>query len=135
MTDKEYTPIGEHHIIDCFGCKTNKLNDGLYLNKLIRKAIKDGNATLLNCFSHQFEPQGVTVVATLSESHVSIHTYPEHNFAFLDVFTCGETANAQKIVKTILKALIPEKTSATNGSIKRGFSARENGRYQQTTKN
>ena len=53
-------------------------------------ASKQCNSTLLTLNSHKFEPQGVTCVAMLAESHISIHTWPEEGFAVCDVFTCGD---------------------------------------------
>ena len=52
-------------------------------------------STLLQLVSHQFEPQGVTALALLAESHMSIHTWPENGYAAIDVFTCGRTATPE----------------------------------------
>ena len=55
------------------------------------EAINKTKLTLLDISAHKFQPQGVTIVALLSESHISIHTWPENGSAALDVFTCGDT--------------------------------------------
>ena len=55
--------------------------------------MSEAGATLCEVMSHRFAPQGVTVLAMLAESHASVHTYPELGTVFVDVFTCGETAD------------------------------------------
>jgi S-adenosylmethionine decarboxylase len=56
----------------------------------MKEASRQGMATLLNLISHKFHPQGVTALALLAESHISIHTWPENGYAAVDVFTCGQ---------------------------------------------
>nr|MCH9714848.1 adenosylmethionine decarboxylase [Cyanobacteriota bacterium] len=60
------------------------------LRDTITTAAKRAGATLLNLITHRFEPQGVTGLALLAESHISIHTWPESGYAAVDVFTCGD---------------------------------------------
>lgn len=62
--------------------------------------------------SKQFEPQGATVLVLLSESHLSIHTYPERGFAAIDCYTCGETVDPQIAIDYLVRVLKPEKTYA-----------------------
>ena len=66
----------------------------------------------------RFEPQGVTVLALLSESHASLHTYPEEGSIFIDVFTCGHTAQPERAVELLAEALRPE--SVNTRTIRRG---------------
>ena len=56
---------------------------------VMERAAREGGATVLNAYCHRFTPQGVTVLLALSESHASIHTYPEYGACMVDVFTCG----------------------------------------------
>lgn len=70
-------------------------------------------ATVLSVQSKQFEPQGATVLVLLSESHLSIHTYPEKGFAALDCYTCGETVDPQLAIDYMISVLKPEQTHAT----------------------
>ena len=77
-------------------------------------------ATVLSVQSKQFEPQGATVLVMLSESHLSIHTYPERGFAALDCYTCGETVDPQLAIDFMVSVLKPEtfyakKLSSRNG--------------------
>ncbi|MMZ61379.1 S-adenosylmethionine decarboxylase proenzyme precursor [compost metagenome] len=66
-------------------------------------------ATVLSVQAQQFEPQGATVLVMLSESHISIHTYPERGFAALDCYTCGETVDPQIAIDYMVSVLQPEK--------------------------
>ena len=82
--------VGKHCILELYDCDSTKLNDEAFLRSTITTAAKRGGATLLNLITHRFEPQGVTGLALLAESHISIHTWPESGYAAVDVFTCGD---------------------------------------------
>lgn len=76
------------------------------------KAAEACGASVLSVQAQQFEPQGATVLVLLSESHVSIHTYPEKGFAALDCYTCGETVDPQKAIDYMIQILRPDKVYA-----------------------
>lgn len=78
---------------------------------LINKATTNGKATYVNHHSFKFEPQGVSCVILLAESHISIHTWPESRYAALDVFTCGSKQQGQLIVDTIVAEFNPGRYS------------------------
>ena len=80
---------GKHFLLDLYECNNQKLNDELYLRCLINNSAKLAKANVLNLISNKFEPHGVTAIALLAESHLSIHTWPESNYAAVDIFTCG----------------------------------------------
>jgi S-adenosylmethionine decarboxylase len=82
--------VGKHCILELYGCSSARLNDEAFLRDTITTAAKRAGATLLNLITHRFEPQGVTGLALLAESHISIHTWPESGYAAVDVFTCGD---------------------------------------------
>ena len=82
--------VGKHCILELYGCDTARLDDEAFLRDTITAAAKRAGATLLNLITHRFEPQGVTGLALLAESHISIHTWPESGYAAVDVFTCGD---------------------------------------------
>lgn len=69
-------------------------------------------ATVLSVQAKQFEPQGATVLVMLSESHLSIHTYPERGFAAIDCYTCGETVDPQLAIDYMVSVLKPKNTYA-----------------------
>ena len=83
-------PIGKHCILELYCCCPAKLDDEAFLRSTITAAVQRAGATLLHLISHHFEPQGVTGLALLAESHLSIHTWPESGYAAVDVFTCGD---------------------------------------------
>ena len=82
---------GKHLILELYGCNREKLDDELFLRCKINSAAKLANATVINLVSTKFEPYGVTAIALLAESHLSIHTWPESQYSAIDIFTCGET--------------------------------------------
>jgi S-adenosylmethionine decarboxylase len=82
--------VGKHCILELYGCDSARLNDEAFLRDTITTAAKRAGATLLNLITHAFDPQGVTGLALLAESHISIHTWPESGYAAVDVFTCGD---------------------------------------------
>ena len=82
--------VAKHCILELYDCDPSKLDDEDFLRSAITQAAERAGATLLNLITHQFEPQGVTGLALLAESHISIHTWPESGYAAVDVFTCGD---------------------------------------------
>lgn len=85
--DKRYAGI--HLIIDLHGA--SHLSDIAYIEKTMRACVEASRATLLHIHLHRFEPDGVSGVAVLAESHISVHTWPESRYAAFDVFMCGDT--------------------------------------------
>jgi S-adenosylmethionine decarboxylase len=79
---------GAHLIVDLYGAQY--LDDIDYIDATLRRCVAAANATLLHIHLHHFQPNGVSGVAVLAESHISIHTWPESGFAALDVFMCGK---------------------------------------------
>lgn len=85
--------IGRHVLAELYDVDDAVLDDPEALRHVLRTALTDSGATVHGIHTHHFTPHGVTVLAMLSESHASIHTYPESGSAFVDVFTCGYTAD------------------------------------------
>lgn len=81
--------MGKHYMLNLYGCPFELLNNELFLKQVITEASHSCKANLIDIISKQFHPQGVTVLALLSESHMSIHTWPEKGEAAIDVYTCG----------------------------------------------
>ena len=97
--------VGKHCILELYDCNPSKLNDETFLRNTITKAAKRAGATLLNLITHRFEPQGVTGLALLAESHISIHTWPENGYAAVDVFTCGDHTMPEKACEVLCEEL------------------------------
>ena len=95
--------IGMHCILELHGCPADRLDDEAFVRQALEEASQQGLATLLKLTSHHFEPQGVTALGLLAESHISIHTWPESGYAAIDVFTCGD-ANPQMACGFLVEA-------------------------------
>ena len=79
-----------HILFTLKGCPYGLLDDEAHIRNVLANAANLAESTLLNISSHKFDPHGVTAVALLAESHISIHTWPENGMAVCDVFTCGD---------------------------------------------
>lgn len=82
----------KHILFTLKGCPSELLDNLEFIRKLMYKTSKECNSTLLDLSAYKFDPQGVTSIAMLAESHISIHTWPEKNMAVCDIFTCGDVA-------------------------------------------
>ena len=82
--------MGDHFMLDLYECDPDALDDENFLKQLLVEAAKIAGATVLKTDSWKFDPCGVTAFTLLSESHISIHTWPEKCMAVCDVFTCGD---------------------------------------------
>ena len=102
--------VGVHCILELYGCDAELLNDPARLEALLKQASTDANATYLTGCLHRFDPQGVTALGLLSESHISIHTWPELGYAAADIFTCGDQCDPEVACETLIAALSPEST-------------------------
>ncbi len=99
--------LGRHVIIELWGCG-EVINDAGRVESAMRDAVHAANATLLDIFVHEFSPQGVTGVAVLAESHLSIHTWPEYGYVAADVFTCGSTTKPEAAAEVLRQAFAAE---------------------------
>jgi S-adenosylmethionine decarboxylase len=98
---------GVHLIIDLY--QAERLDDLEHIENTLRACVDASGATLLHTHLHRFEPNGgVSGVAVLAESHISIHSWPEHGYAALDVFMCGN-ANPDACVPVLREAFTPKK--------------------------
>lgn len=105
----EYSSSGTHIIADLWGIEFTKLNDPVFLEEHLVLAAKNIGATILSCEKKSFEPYGATVFVVLSESHLSIHTYPEKGFAAIDGYTCGESIDPMDAILYLISVLHPHK--------------------------
>lgn len=108
----EYSTFGRHVAVDTWGVNFELLNNAEFLQAQMVEAAEACGATVMSVQSKQFEPQGATVLVLLSESHLSIHTYPERGFAAIDCYTCGETVDPQLAIDYLVSVLKPDKTYA-----------------------
>ncbi|MBV9843602.1 MAG: adenosylmethionine decarboxylase [Kutzneria sp.] len=99
------TFTGQHVLADMEGVEPALLDDEHRLREILATVLDQAGATVLEVTSKRFSPQGVTVLALLSESHASLHTYPEFGSVFVDVFTCGHRADPEFAVHLLAEAL------------------------------
>jgi len=76
--------------IEYYDCDEHRLLDKDYLEKAMLNAAKESGATIVSSSFNKFEPQGVSGVVIIAESHFTVHAWPEHNYAAVDMFTCGD---------------------------------------------
>lgn len=110
--------LGNHLLVELYECDSDKLNDLKKVERVLGEAVRISGATALKAFFHQFEPQGVSGVIIIAESHFTIHTWPEYGYAALDIFTCGESIDSLKALDYIEKELDVKTLSVTE--MKRG---------------
>jgi len=109
--DQELSHQSKHILLELYKCDYEKLNDESFLRCTLNRAAKLANATVLNLISNKFEPQGVTAIALLSESHISIHTWPESNYSAVDIFTCGQNMMPELASQYLIESLNSEEYS------------------------
>jgi S-adenosylmethionine decarboxylase len=106
--DGGYTFVGRHFVGSYLGCDMAALTNQQGLLAAMRAAVRASGATLLRTCEHAFPGGAITVVMLLSESHASIHTYPEYAGCFVDLFTCGLTCRAENF-DAVLRAYLQPK--------------------------
>jgi S-adenosylmethionine decarboxylase len=109
----EYKTFGRHIVADVWGVEFNRINDLEFLKEHMHKAAEMCGATVLGMQYEAFVPNGVTVLVLLSESHLSIHTYPEKGFAAIDGYTCGDHVDPQIAIDYLLSILEPQTINTT----------------------
>lgn len=95
----------KHFVVELFNADFSKLNSEIFIKEMLVESSNIANSTLLNVYTHKFDPQGVTGFALLAESHISIHTWPELKFASVDAFTCGSHTSPEDACVFIAKEL------------------------------
>jgi len=103
--------VGRHCIAELYDGCPKKLNSESFIREALTEAAKRSGATLLSLTSHNFTPQGVTALALLSESHLSIHTWPELGYAAVDAFTCGAHTDPKVACLYLKNALVAERST------------------------
>ena len=87
------SPFGKHILAEYFECECTYLDSEPAIRNLMREAASRTGATIVGDIFHHFSPQGVTGVVVIAESHLAIHTWPEFQYASVDLFTCGTTVD------------------------------------------
>mmetsp|Transcript_12888 Transcript_12888/g.17972 ORF Transcript_12888/g.17972 Transcript_12888/m.17972 type:complete len:792 (+) Transcript_12888:64-2439(+) len=111
---------GQHLMVDLSGSNFDALNDEKKMKQATLNIVEKTGMTLLGINSFKLDPQGVSVVATLAESHLSIHTWPEHGKALIDLFTCGAGFNLQKALPIVVEQYEGDIEKSTYSVLPRG---------------
>jgi len=109
---------GAHLIVDLYGAQ--RLDDIDHIEATLRRCVEAARATLLHIHLHHFQPSGVSGVAVLAESHISIHTWPEAGYAALDVFMCGK-ANPDACIPVLREAFSAKQVAVSEHLRGRGL--------------
>ncbi len=110
--------FGRHLLVEMWDCNREILDDAEKITQIMCDAAGDAGATVVKSIHHEFDPPGITAVAILSESHISVHTWPIEGYVAVDIFTCGTVADPQLAVKRLLDEFGPK--DHTSLEIKRG---------------
>lgn len=97
--------LGRHLLAELKGCDPARLSDLPGVQEAMLEAARVSGATVITQSFHHFAPLGISGVVIVSESHLAIHTWPEHGFAALDYFTCGDRVNQPRAVEELGRAL------------------------------
>ncbi|NTV46679.1 MAG: S-adenosylmethionine decarboxylase proenzyme, partial [Chlorobiales bacterium] len=112
--------LGKHILIEFYGCSPEALNDVAHIEQAMIRAAQEARATIINKNFHRFLPHGVSGVVIIQESHLTIHTWPEHAYASVDIFTCGESVDPWAAYRSLKQSL--QSTSDATMQIQRGNS-------------
>lgn len=99
--------VGTHLVLELWGC--SNLDSAVVVEQALRDIAEATRVTLLDLHVYPFSPMGVTGVAVLAESHIMIHTWPEHGYAAVDVFTCGQERDLSGAIDSVREHFSPER--------------------------
>ncbi|MBZ4646513.1 MAG: S-adenosylmethionine decarboxylase [Petroclostridium sp.] len=103
-----------HSIIELWECNRNFLDNRELVEKIMVQATLEAGAEIREVTFHKFTPQGISGAIIISESHLTIHTFPEHGYASVDVFTCGDRIDPGIATKIIARKLGSKRTYEIN---------------------
>ena len=104
--------LGRQLLVDLYGCNQARLDDVTFVRMQLLEAAQQAGATVIGETFHSFTPCGVTGNLSLQESHLSIHTWPEHQYAAVDIFTCGDSVDPWRAYESLKAAFETERGSA-----------------------
>ena len=105
--------LGVQVAADLYGCAPALVDDVPALERLLHAAAEASNATVVDALTHTFTPVGATIALVLAESHLILHTWPEHEFVALDAFTCSEAMNPEAAVEVVRAGLRAQRVESS----------------------
>ena len=118
--------LGTHLLLELNDCDSGLLDELDLIEAAMVEAAREAGASILGRSFHKFTPRGVTGIVAIAESHLAIHTWPEHSYAAVDIFTCGESFAPDRAAQLIigsLKCRNPVTTTIRRGPVKSSASA------------
>ncbi len=100
--------VGKHIIAELYGVSSELISREEKVRQIVEEVVDEAGLTKVGSVYKQFNPHGVTGIVLISESHVSVHTWPEYELVNLDIFTCGDTSKAEKAFKLFLEKFKPK---------------------------
>lgn len=97
--------MGRHVISELWDCDQELLNDQAEVERIMVNAALESGAELREVVFHKFSPHGVSGVVVISESHLTIHSFPEHGYASIDVYTCGDRIDPKVAAEYVSRGL------------------------------
>jgi S-adenosylmethionine decarboxylase len=97
--------LGRHLIVEYSDCDRAILSNVELLETHLKESVRKSGATIVRSVFHEYNPQGVSGVVVIAESHISIHTWPEYGYAAVDFFTCGQSVDPYKAHEYMKEAL------------------------------
>ena len=116
--NERHGALGTHLLVELNDCNPSRLDDMPLVRRSLLRAADEAGATIVGEVFHKFSPIGVTGIVCIAESHISIHTWPEHAYAAVDIFTCGEDFKPRKAANFIAESLQARQCTVTE--VKRG---------------
>ncbi len=110
--------LGRQILVEFYDCDPEVLKDRNAIDAAVNEAVKRSGATIVASTFHTFSPFGVSGVVVIAESHVAIHTWPEHGYSAVDIFTCGENIDPWEIHDHLKEVFHSKNTSSME--LKRG---------------
>ncbi len=111
--------LGRQILVEFYDCDRNVLDDESQIREILLEGVRRSRATIISDTFHTFSPHGVSGVIVIAESHVTIHTWPEHGYAAIDIFTCGDTIDPWVIQKYLERHFRSKNVSSME--LKRGL--------------
>jgi S-adenosylmethionine decarboxylase len=105
----EEPSLGSHLLIELYGCDGMSLETESYVGQAMRDAAFESKATVVEQSFHEFKPYGVSGAVIIQESHYTIHTWPEHRYAAVDLFYCGGTVLVHRAIEVLNDRFKPER--------------------------
>ncbi len=103
--------FGRQVLLEFYGCVRGCLDDAEFIEAAMLEAARRAHATIVQAAFNRFSPHGVSGVVVIAESHLTIHTWPEHGYAAIDIFTCGSKVLPEIACQYLVKAFKPRETS------------------------